>query len=349
MLSFLLCIILMMQEKTGVKQLYKTESFIKKHMINRNGTLATYRLRGRAMDEDEVAGREALSESSGLWLEYLLKKGDKAAFDQHIQAVYRYLADDSGFILWKASENGKEKASTNALIDDLRIIEQLYRAYDMYGDEAYRQEAGRISKAVLSYNRDALFYVDYYDVRLKKSGNTLTVSYINPAPFRMMKEHGVIVEQQYREIVAFLQELPQKGWAFPKTYRNGIYQYDAEINMIDQSYVAYHRSLAGILSPEYTAFLKKQFEREGKLYGRYNLQTGKPAVSFESPALYGLTILYLLETGEGEFAEQLYKRMKQFCNVNPLSQFHGGYMSGRNTHIFDNLLPLLAEQKRTPG
>lgn len=51
--------------------------------------------------------------------------------------------------LWK----GERQSATNALIDDLRIIEQLYRAYEMYKEERYKNLADRLSDAVLRYNK----------------------------------------------------------------------------------------------------------------------------------------------------------------------------------------------------
>lgn len=54
-----------------------TEEFITKHMTNANGTLATYLQPGTSADPDIVAGREALSESLGFWMQYAVKKRDQ--------------------------------------------------------------------------------------------------------------------------------------------------------------------------------------------------------------------------------------------------------------------------------
>ena len=48
----------------------RTENFILRHMVNDNGTLATYRLVDTKAGTGEAKGREALSESAGLWLQY---------------------------------------------------------------------------------------------------------------------------------------------------------------------------------------------------------------------------------------------------------------------------------------
>ncbi len=49
-------------------------------ILNNNGTLATYRLVDTKAGTGEAKGREALSESAGLWLQYTLDKDDQALF-----------------------------------------------------------------------------------------------------------------------------------------------------------------------------------------------------------------------------------------------------------------------------
>lgn len=325
-----------------------TEKFITRHMTNENGTLATYRLESKKEGTNIAEGREALSESAGLWLQYALDTKNRTLFDEQVKVIESEFLDESNIVLWKIAPSGERQAGTNALIDDLRIIEQLYRAYEMYNDEYYKKLADDISDAVLQYNKKGVFYVDYYDTDTKVKNDTLTTSYVNPKAFFYMKQYGKITEEEYNAVVQFLADYPRHGWAFPKTYeKDGSFTYDKEVNLIDQSYVAYHRSLAGLHSDAYLKFLKQTFEQEEKLYGRYDLETGKPTVSFESPAAYGVTILYLVEEGEAEFAKELYDRMTMFRNDKLWSRFYGGYVTGKenDTHIFDNVLPLLAETK----
>ena len=55
--------------------------------------------------------------------------------------------------------------------------------------------------------------------------------------------------------------------------------------------------------------------------------------------------MYVLQTGDTKFAKELYDHMATFRNDNVFSRYYGGYVTGENnnTHIFDNVLPLLAE------
>ena len=74
-------------------QLLATEQFIEKWLVNENGTLATYMKDSDSEDEDLVKGREALSESLGLWMEYTLQKEDKVLFEEAYQQLNRYFLD----------------------------------------------------------------------------------------------------------------------------------------------------------------------------------------------------------------------------------------------------------------
>lgn len=324
----------------------RTEHFIMRHMMNENGLLATYRIPDSKVGKDEAKGREALSASAGLWLQYALDKDDQPLFDEQVKVIQNYFIHPSHIVLWKVDASGRRQSDTNALIDDLRIIEQLYRAYEMYQEKRYKHLADQVSDAVLRYNKKGALYADWYDADTGMQSKLLTTSYINPGAFSYMKRYEKISDAHYKEVLRFLTNYPLHKWAFPKEYtENGTFTYDKEVNLIDQSYVAYHRSLGGLSSEAYFDFIKQAFYKGGKLYGRYELETGKPAVDFESPAVYGLTILYVLQTRDTAFAKDLYERMSELRKDNVFSRYYGGYVTGKeeNTHIFDNVLPLLAE------
>lgn len=87
----------------------RTEHFILRHMVNENGTLATYRLEDTKTGMGEAKGREALSESAGLWLQYTLDKDDQSLFDEQVKVIQNNFVHKEHIVLWKISE--KEKCS----------------------------------------------------------------------------------------------------------------------------------------------------------------------------------------------------------------------------------------------
>ena len=103
--------------------------------------------------------------------------------------------------------------------------------------------------------------------------------------------------------------------------------------------MVFHQCLFGIY--------KEEVPGGWKAIRSLQFRNGKQTVNYESPVAYGLTILYVLQTGDTKFAKELYDHMATFRNDNVFSRYYGGYVTGENnnTHIFDNVLPLLAEME----
>lgn len=321
----------------------ETESFIKKHMLNPNGTLATYLSETPAISPDLAHGREALSESLGLWLEYAVENKDKALFQQNYAILRQYFFAPEGFVYWKISPDGKSDVTTNALVDDLRLVDALLAAHQLWGQEEWAQTAGAIGNAVSLYLVRSNTFVDFYDRKYNKSADVLTLSYLDPRPLKKLGQWKPAEQPLYDRAIGAIQAIPNDGTFFPKSYHlpSGQYAYDPVVNLIDQLLIALHRASQGIPSPELTAFLKNEFQIRGLIYGGYDRMSHEAPVKFESPSVYALAILYSLERNDTEWALALYKRMLQLQHRS--GEYQGGYVSDNQTHIFDNVFPLLAE------
>lgn len=323
----------------------ETERFISTHMLNENGTLATYLVDTPAVSPDLVHGREALSESLGLWLEYAVQKRDKALFQQNYAILQHYFFAPEGFIYWKVNANGQSDVTTNALVDDLRLVDALLAAHQLWGSEEWGQTAGVIGGAVSRYLVKEETFVDFYDNKYHSSAHALTLSYLDSQPLKRLSRIDPDGQALYEKSVAVLHAIPNDGTFFPKTYdlMTRQYHYEPSINLIDQLLIAWHRTTQGISSPELTAFLKNELLVRGLIYGGYDRISHKPLGEFESPAVYALAILYSLEQGDTDWALTLYPKMLRLRSRS--GEFRGGYVFDNQTHIFDNLFPLLAEIK----
>ncbi|WP_010275236.1 hypothetical protein [Paenibacillus senegalensis] len=328
---------------SGNKSSLPGEGFIIRNMINSNGTLKTNLLPGESTDQDLARGEQSLSESLGLWLLYWVESGNQQRFDDNLMVLRRHFLNE-GWIAWKAEAG----VTTNALVDDLRAAEALYAAYDRWGETKYLQLANGIARTLQENQYVDGSYRDFYDIEHNWTSPGLTLSYFNLNALRQMTEHSVIAEEQYREAMDFLRQLPVRGRFFP-VYHDALqkeYRYADEINLIDQLYIAYHRAQLGMDAEPLWTFIKEQFQQRGLLYGRYDAETELPTVAYESPAVYGLAVWIALEQGEADFARELYDRMVRLQSLSPFNRkSYGGYMNNNDTHIFDNLVPLLAERR----
>ena len=323
-----------------------TEAFINKWLKNKNGLFATNIKDSDVIDEDEVQGRETLSETLGLWMEYVLLKGDRKLFEDAYQQLTYYFLLSDGFVHWKLNEEGGSIESTNALVDDLRIIRALVQASNRWNEPKYKRVAERISIYVTKYNKFENVLTDYYDRHYNYASSTITLSYIDTVALQIMRQFECIQHGIYQKIMGILDTAPLDGPFYPKSYdvETKQYKYDAQVNLIDQSLVALYRAQSKMTTQAFLDFIKQEIEEKGVIYGKYDRQSRKPVVEYQSPAIYGWLILYSLEMEEEELAEILYRKMTNFRLTH--SKYKGGYCVYQgDTHIFDNLVPMLSEQK----
>lgn len=341
--SVLSIFILWFTLSSGKEKPSKVEQFIEQHMRNENGTWATYLQEAPSVDQNIVAGREALSESLGLWMQYAILQQDQSRLNESVEVLRRYFISPQKYIYWKLQPSGQSDVSTNALGDDLRIVDSLLKAYALWKDEAYLSIAKDITSTLQTEVQHSGYFVDFHDFKNKISSDTLSLVYIDISALKGMLNNGLISDSEYTQHKDLLLQMPSDGPFYPKTYQvqSKKYTYDESVNLIDQLIVGIHLTEAGKKPEELVQFLKQEFEQRHQLVGRYNLATHAPNVTYESPAVYGLAMLLAIQCDDVDWAKQLQKRMVSFRDQD--KDYPGGYVFDNNTHFFDNLFPLLAE------
>lgn len=320
-----------------------TEKFITKHMMNTNGTLATYLKSATSRDPNTVAGREALSESLGFWMQYAVMRQDHALFDRSYQVLKDKFLTPEKYIVWKLEPDGQIKVNTNALGDDLRIIGSLLEASELWEMDEYLTTAREISDTLQRYVQNEGYFVDFYDFVRHESPSTLSLVYVDIGTLKLMKDSQLIDSGIYEQYAEVLSNMPDDGIFYPRTFdvQQLQYSFDDHVNLIDQLIVGIHRAAMDEPPTALISFLKQEFRQHKAIKGRYNRVTRAAEVSYESPSVYGLAILLALESGDREWAKQLHKHMITLKNKDV--SYSGGYVFNKNTHFFDNVLPLIAE------
>ncbi|UOQ48292.1 glycosyl hydrolase family 8 [Gracilibacillus caseinilyticus] len=323
-----------------------TEAFIQRWFTNDNGTLATYILDNEEADADYVQGREALSESVGLCMVYAVEKQDVELFEEAYQMFQVHFYREDGFIPWKLTEAGVAEVTTNALVDDLRILHALYQADELWNRDEYRETADQIGRFLAVHNMSGNLLTDFYDVKYQQAADVITLSYIDPHALREMFDRGILSEQAYSAMIQVLSEAEMQNGFLAKYYdnTNQVYIYEKEVHMVDQALAAYYRVVNGDDTGKFLRFVRDELMKNGEIAGVYDSATQEAVVKYESPAVYGILIWYCLELGEQELAEELYERMVEFRDLGVFGRYFGGYsVEDGNTHLFDNLVPLIGE------
>ncbi|WP_249704751.1 glycosyl hydrolase family 8 [Bacillus zhangzhouensis] len=311
------------------------EYFINHHLMTDQGMIRT------SFSEQNLY----LSESLGLWMDYLVLKKDQASFDQQVDVLHTQFLLDHDLLSWQIESHQKSKV--NALVDDLRVVAALQKADQLWQKSAYETTSKEIAQALKDNNMFKGILTDYYDASTKQTSHTITLSYMDPKAIKELVSLQIFTKQTMSNQLAILKNAPRQKGFFPKSYdiAKKAYSFDREINLIDQLYTALHAERAQVDTSAIMKWLKTNFQEEGKLYGRYELSTLKPAVTYESPSVYALVILDALNQNELDFAKDVYYRMKELQIQDPLKPYYGGYMNEKDTHSFDNLLPLIAERE----
>ncbi|GIP28941.1 hypothetical protein J23TS9_40710 [Paenibacillus sp. J23TS9] len=323
----------------------QTEAFIQKYMTNPNGTLATYLQEGSSTNPEIAAGRESLSESLGLWMQYAVLKKDKTLFRQNARVLEHYFLTPQHYLAWKLEPDGSSNIHTNALGDDLRVIGALLKAEQLWGMSSDREKAGTLTGTLLSSALVNGYMTDFHDFDRGESAQELSLVYIDSDALQLMQKAQLIDHAFYSKHIQLLENMPDDGAFYPKSFNvhNGQYTYDDSVNLIDQFLVGIHAAEIGREPEPLISFLKKEWSRSHKLYGRYDRATRASSVEYESPSVYGLAVQLALEANDKVWAGELYKHMLSLRDGN--TEYPGGYVFDGDTHIFDNLLPLLAVEQ----
>lgn len=289
---------------------------VEKNYTNADGLIHAY-----PTEQDS----EYLSETIGLYMEYLTLVEDEENFSEQVEVLKsHFLAqeNDHYFIRWRLNEN----AATNALIDDIRIITALEQAAEIFGNEDYKIIADQLSEAVSSVQSEGGYTVDFYDWSLDMPAQRLTLSYLD--------DNGAITAESYE----LLDMADANEVFFPEYYDTASVQYISsnEVHMIDQLLIALNREIRGQHSELFAEWLKEEWMKEQKLYGRYDRQTLKTTVDYESLAVYYYLHAYFSTLGEIELADEVFQHAKEIAADGMLD----------NAHFFDFIHYQMLAQKQ---
>lgn len=324
----------------------RTEDFIEKWLKNENGTIATYIQKNETEDEDLVQGREALAETVGLLMFYALEKDSQLLFNEYYDQLKDLFLEEDGFVHWKLNEDGVSEVSSNAFIDDLRIMDALVQANVKWEDEQFLKTAEQIGKYLNTNNVNNGIFTDFYERNDQYASDDIKLSYIDIKAMDRLVENNLLDATVAENTARILGSVPLKNGFYPLSYNvvTKEYTFDEQVNIVDQAILAYHLVQIGGRCEEFLEFIKSEMGERELVHGMYSLETKKPVVDYESPAIYGYLISYALLLEEEELAESIYSRLKEFQVSDWRSDYYGGYsITDGNTHIFDNIIPLLAE------
>ncbi|RKD71413.1 hypothetical protein ATL39_2810 [Sinobaca qinghaiensis] len=281
-----------------------------------NGLIANY--------PDGEGNTEYLSESIGLYLDYLLVIEDGDAFAAEVERLSEFTEElENGTLLkWKVEED----ISVNALIDDVRIAYALQRGAELFGEESYQELSESIQQAVYHYQYDEGEWHDFYDWPSGSLSQEVHFSYFSAAAWESFGWDGASLEGVTR---AALDDSLYYYERYNVAEQEKEFYTEGEVNLIDQVLIMQQmEAVTGEVQP-LENWLYDTYETNGRLTGRYDRTTMEESVAYEAPAVYALIMLHFLDKGDMEKAADWKE---------PLENVHEPEQVSTEAHFFDYIL-----------
>jgi len=269
-----------------------------------------------------------LSESQGLYLLYLLEKDDKDEFYDVYKNTKKYFYSE-GLFKWEI------KATSNALLDDLRIIKALIYAnkkwkfeYDkeindlMYGLEIKNSVLDKVVSFADIQNNERPNYIDLSFLDLEAIDE---ISKINPKWNKMKIESQELLESNISQPF-FIKYDYLEGFVRTEEFHMAEYLY----LLINQNYF--------INNQEAIKWIISSYNSDGFLSGSYSYK-GESLGNVESAAVYALAARYMYINNEFDWAYIFLDKSKALLD-DSIYKYDSGYK--KEVYAFDILEFLLA-------
>ena len=318
-------------------------SFLNKKMITKNYLVYTDFNENRSILNLYLKKDNFLSESQGILLQYFLNRNSKHDFDNTLKYTNKTFLLPNNIYSWKSY--GIAKESTNALLDDLRILRAIDDASSKWNDSDYKKLLLNHSKSLYLTNFKNGYPHQFYSEN-DFLPDKIPLFYLDIIAIELLAKYY----EPYDEVVINSRDI-LSGALIPNSpkfytsynYSTKHYEYDEKINMVEFLYTAIHLQEAGFDISNTIDWLQDEFFKNKKLYLAYDGVTMSPASNLESTAVYALASQLFLLDNKKNIAISLLEKSTDF-QVNSDSVINGSF-GNENTltsFSFDNLQYILS-------
>lgn len=315
-----------------------TCDFVTRNMMDDKGGIHTV----YNASADKTRASDVLSESQGAMLEYAVLRNEKELFDKVLNYITTAM-QPKGLSAWKVT--GNRTASTNALLDDFRIIGSLMTANHLWGgyDEVLRSYTAALEKYGVENGR----YVDFYDSKFRQHAKRFTLCYGDLQVMSSLAETDEKLAEPYEAAKKLVIEgkISEK---FPLyyswyNYKTGAYEKD-DLNTAEAMVTLLHLAEAGLLGDDTVGWLKSQMSREG-IKARYTVDGEVvDGYNYDSTAVYAIVAMIAEKIGDKDLQGKALRKMEKMRIVNTSYSYNGafGMKDGSGITSFDQIMAMLA-------
>lgn len=256
-----------------------------------------------------------LSESVGLYMNYLLLINDSLGFEQQVKNLNEHFIvkiKDDVFIRWTLDE----KTSANSLIDDVRIINGLNKGAEQFDKPEYKNLATLLTTTLKNKQMKDSIYTDYIEWTFDQTAPRTTLSYLTTDFFETLDNNDKTKD--------ILLNLDNNMIFFPEYYDivESNYKYAKDVHMIDQLLIAINRQELNVASPAFRNWITTEWKNNKKIAGQYTRNTLTPSVNYESISVYAYLAKYFQLTNQKKLAIDVKKHTESLANQGSLEDAH---------------------------
>lgn len=328
--------------RTDHQKQQKLASFIREKMLTKQGIYTNY-VDTKNRQVGAATGHELLSESAGMWLQYLAETHQYSAFRQFYKETVATFGDNGQFS-YRYDPRSKKRFAVNATLDDLRII----RALNLYDSEKkttqYRQAAANHFEALkVGSLKDGKLH-DYYDPQTRQTAKTTSLAYFDFKTLKYYERETKAGRHAYDEQLKVVHG-GYLGNVFPlyaASFSWGDLTYAAkDLNTSEALEVLLHLAEIGQLKATSRTWLAQQVKNR-KLYNGYST-AGSVTNSGQSAANYALAAM-VFATANDQKNYRMAMRLVWDGQVNEKSSIQGGIGDAKThqSYSYSNLTALNA-------
>ncbi|MFC6289692.1 glycosyl hydrolase family 8 [Levilactobacillus angrenensis] len=264
--------------------------FIKTKLQNKQGIYTNY-VDTKTRQSGTATGHELLSESAGMWLQYLAQSHQDKEFRAFYRATIKTFGDHGQFS-YRYDPRSHKRFAVNATLDDLRIIRAL-NLYDAQMHTKHYRQAAADHFAALKVGalKDGKLY-DYYDPQSRRTAKTSSLAYFDFKTLRYYERETRAGRRAYNEQLKVVRG-GYLGNVFPlyaASFNWGTLTYSPKnLNTSEALEVLLHLAEVGQLKATSRTWLAQQVKGK-KLYNGYST-AGSVTNRGQSTANYALAAM----------------------------------------------------------
>ncbi|WP_191988163.1 glycosyl hydrolase family 8 [Levilactobacillus enshiensis] len=293
---------------------------------------------------DAATGHELLSESAGMWLEYLATQHDYQQFRTFYQATVKTFGSHGQFS-YRYDPRSRKRFAVNATLDDLRIIRALNLYDALTKTKRYQQTAANhfatLQAGALKNGR----LYDYYDPQTKQTAKTSSLAYFDFKTLKYYEQGSRTGKKAYKEQLKVVHG-GYLGNVFPLYAASFSWQqltYSTKnLNTSEALETLLHLAEIGELKATSRTWLAQQVKGH-KLYNGYST-AGSVTDNGQSTANYALAAMVFATAGDRANYRQAMRWVWQGQVVTQSSPIFGGIGNAKTkqSYSYSNLTALNA-------